>query len=176
MKHYTVFFTYNPLCCLIMSYIPSLFQTPDKYEVALWIGFSISLLYCIFIDQDSGHLSFANCFDKLPDNMMVPVSCIFFSMQYGHFGWNHGLSCLIFCAWTKKKKMGSMEFFSSLMSILNNNFSTVRAQLTWASISAIFGIMRFFAGPTILLAGTLVLTQFLDKTSVNTTYFWPHYS
>ena len=98
-------------------------------------------------------------------------TCIlyFFSMQYGHFWWNsyHGLSCLRFCAWTKMKKMGSMEY---------NNFSTVRAELTRTSISAIFGIMRFFAGPTILLAGTLVLTQFLDKTSVNTTYFWPHYS
>ena len=32
----------NPLFCLILSYIPSLFQTPDKYEVAQCVGFSIS--------------------------------------------------------------------------------------------------------------------------------------
>ena len=32
----------NPLFCLILSYIPSLFQTPDKYEVARCVGFSIS--------------------------------------------------------------------------------------------------------------------------------------
>ena len=54
-------------------------------------------------------------------------------------------------------------------------YYTVGPRFSAASISEIFGLVRFFGWSLLLLYLASVLVRFLDKTSVSAGFLWNHY-